>query len=82
MYLYVSGSSDEIPWNDVESARALAEELLRSTKNEDSRKAMKNVIQLCDNMTTYMSRIQETEQYDDRMEQLETNIYGITQLIQ
>ena len=82
MYLYVSGSSDEIPWDDVESARALAEELLRSTKNEDSRKAMKNVIQLCDNMTTYMSRIQETEQYDDRMEQLETNIYGITQLIQ
>ena len=82
MYLYVSGSSDEIPWDDVESARALAEELLQSTKNENSRKAMKNVIQLCDNMTTYMQRIQETEQYDERMEQLETNIYGITQLIQ
>ena len=82
MYLYVSGSSDEIPWDDVNLARDLAEELLQSTKNENSRKAMKNVIQLCDNMTTYMSRIQETEQYDDRMEQLETNIYGITQLIQ
>ena len=82
MYLYVSGSSDEIPWDDVALARELAEELLQSTKNENSRKAMKNVIQLCDNMTTYMQRIQETEQYDERMEQLETNIYGITQLIQ
>jgi two-component system sensor histidine kinase YesM len=82
MYLYVSGSSDEIPWNDVELARDLAEELLQSTKNENSRKAMKNVIQLCDNMTTYMERIQQTEQYDARIEQLETNIYGITQLIQ
>lgn len=82
MYLYVSGSSDEIPWADVESARDLAEELLQSTKNDSSRKAMKNVIQLCDNMTTYMRRIQQTEQYDARIEQLETNIYGITQLIQ
>ena len=82
MYLFVSGSSDEIPWDDVSSARDLAEELLGSTSNENSRKAMKNVIQLCDNMTTYMRRIQQTEQYDARIEQLETNIYGITQLIQ
>ena len=37
MYLYVSGSSDEIPWDDVSSARNLAEELLGSTKNENSR---------------------------------------------
>ena len=82
MYLYVSGSSDVIPWDDVELARDLAEELLQSTSNENSRKAMKNVIQLCDNLTSYMRRIQQTEQYDARIEQLETNIYGITQLIQ
>ena len=25
MYLYVSGSSDEIPWEDVEAAKTLAE---------------------------------------------------------
>ncbi|MBO7452360.1 MAG: sensor histidine kinase [Clostridiales bacterium] len=82
MYLYVSGSSDEIPWDEVNSARKLAEELLDDTTNPDSRKAMTNVLTLCDNLSTYMRRIEQTRQYDERMKQLETNIYGITQLIE
>ena len=28
MYLYVTGYNDELPWEDVDSARALAENLL------------------------------------------------------
>ena len=82
MYLYVTGSKDEIPWEDVNSARELAESLLERTKNEDSRKSMKNVLMLCDNLSEYMTQIEQTEQYDERMNQLETNIYGITQLIE
>ena len=82
MYLYVSGSNKDVPWEDVASARTLAEELVESTTNNDSRKAMKNVLTLCDNLSEYMTRIRETEQYDERMVQLENNIYGITQLIE
>ena len=82
MYLYVSGSSDEIPWEDVEAAKTLAEELLKNTTDPDSRKAMNNVLTLCDNLSTYMHRIEQTRLYDERMKQLETNIYGITGLIE
>ena len=82
MYLYVTGSSDEIPWEDVEAARALAEDLLKNTNNSDGRIAMNSVLSLCDNLNTYMHRIENTQNYDERMSQLETNIYGITQLIE
>ena len=82
MYLYVTGSSDEIPWEDVEAARALAEDLLKNTNNSDGRIAMTSVLSLCDNLNTYMHRIENTQNYDERMSQLETNIYGITQLIE
>ena len=82
MYLYVTGYNDEIPWEDVNSARALAENLLERTRNDDSRKAMKNVLILCDNLSEYMKQIEETEQYDDQMKQWENNICGITQLIE
>ena len=43
---------------------------------------MNNVLTLCDNLSEYMNSIKNTEQYDERMVQLETNIYGITQLIE
>ena len=82
MYLYVTGYNDEIPWEDVNSARALAENLLERTRNDDSRKAMKNVLILCDNLSEYMKQIEETEQYDEQMKQWENNICGITQLIE
>lgn len=82
MYLYVTGINDECPWDDVNSARELAESLLERSRNDDSRKAMKNVLILCDNLNQYMKDIEQTEQYDERMAQLETNIYGITQLIE
>lgn len=82
MYLYVSGSSDEIPWAEVDEARSLAEELLANSKNAESRKAMNNVLTLCDNLSGYMRRIEQTQLYDERMKQLETNIYGVTQLIE
>ncbi len=82
MYFYVTGYSDEIPWDDVSSARTLAEDLLKNTSNTDGRKAMTSVLSLCDKLKIYMQNIENTVSYDDRMDQLDTNIYITTGLIE
>ena len=82
MYLYVAGSSDEIPWDDIAAARNLAEDLLKNTSNPDGRKTINNVLSLCDKLTGYMESIEKTTSYDDRMDQLKKNIYVSTQLIE
>ena len=82
MYFYVTGYSDEMPWDDVESARALAEELLKNTSNPEGRKTMTSVLSLCDKLSGYMQSIENTTSYDDRMDQLKKNIYVSTQLIE
>ena len=82
VYFYVTGYSDEMPWDDVKSARALAEELLKNTSNPDGRKTINNVLSLCDKLSGYMESIEKTTSYDDRMDQLKKNIYVSTQLIE
>ena len=67
---------------EIQSARTLAQTLLSNSTNPDSRKAAGSVLELCDSLMTSIDRIQSTEGYDKRMEQLETNIYVITQLIE
>lgn len=82
MYFYVTGYSSEIPWEDVESARALAEDLLKNTSNTDGRKAMTSVLSLCDKLNGYMHDIENESGYDERMDQLKKNIYITTDLIE
>ena len=82
MYYFVSGSSDELPWEEVQTAQELAETLLTNTKNSESRNAISSVLNLCDNLNTSIEKIENTTGYDNRMEQLETNIYVITELIE
>ena len=82
MYYYVIGSSDEIPDEEIRTARSLAQTLFTNTTNPDSRKAVGSVLGLCDSLNASIGRIQNTEGYDKRIEQLETNIYVITQLIE
>lgn len=82
MYYYVIGSSDEIPDEEIRTARELAQTLFTNTTNPDSRKAVGNVLGLCDSLNASIERIQNTEGYDKRIEQLETNIYVITELIE
>ena len=82
MYYYVIGSSGEIPAEEIRTARSLAQTLLDNTTNPDSRKAVGSVLGLCDSLWSSVGRIQNTEGYDKRIEQLETNIYVITQLIE
>ena len=82
MYFYVTGYSDEMPWDDVNQAQALAEDLLKNTSNPEGRKAMVSVLSLCDKFSTYIERIERTKSYEERMDQLEKNIYGNTELIE
>ncbi len=82
MYYFVIGSSDELPWEDVRTARNLAQELLERTNNSDSRQSLNSVLNLCDSLNLNIARIQNTEGYDNRIEQLENNIYVITELIE
>lgn len=82
MYSFVSGSSDELPYEEIETAQRLAEKLLKNTTNSDSRKAINNVLHLCNSLERSVTEIRDTEGYDRRIEQLETNIYVITDLIE
>ncbi|MEA4893625.1 MAG: sensor histidine kinase, partial [Oscillospiraceae bacterium] len=82
MYYFVSGSSDQLPWEEVQTARELAETLLANTKNSESRKAISSVLHLCDNLNASIEKIENTKGYDNRIEQLENNIYVISELIE
>ena len=82
MYYYVIGSSQTVPEEEVQTARTLAQTLLSNSTDPDSRKAAGSVLGLCDSLISSIQRIQETQGYDKRIEQLETNIYVITELIE
>lgn len=82
MYSFVTGSSAELPTEEVETAQRLAEKLLKNTTNSESRKAINNVLHLCGSLESSIGKLCQTDGYDQRMEQLETNIYVITELIQ
>ena len=82
MYSYVTGSSTVLPTEEIETAQHLAEKLLQNTTNSESRKAINNVLHLCASLESSIDKLCATEGYDQRMEQLETNVYVITELIQ
>ena len=82
MYSYVTGSSETLPTEDIETAQHLAEKLLKNTTNSESRKAINYVLNLCASLESSIDKLCRTDGYDQRMEQLETNIYVITELIQ
>lgn len=82
MYYFVIGSSSELPWDEVRTARELGETMLANSENSESRKAAGNVINLCDNLDACIRKIESTDGYDKRIEQLDTNIYVITALIE
>ena len=82
MYYFVTGNSDSIPTEEVETAEELAGRLLESTRNRESRRAASSVLNLCQNLKNSFAAIEASEGYDLRMHQLETNVYVITELIQ
>ena len=82
MYTFVSGSSEELPFAEVETARSLAETLLRTTGNREAHRTIQSVLNLCDNLYDSIVQIRDAVGYDERMQQLESNIYVITELIE
>ncbi|SDB51748.1 two-component system, sensor histidine kinase YesM [Pseudobutyrivibrio sp. YE44] len=84
MFYYVSDSAyaDGKPIDEVENARKLAEELLDNTTQKKSMEAITSVRNLCVTLEQRMDEIDDAASYDEGMEQLENNIYILTDLIQ
>ena len=82
MYLFVTGSDDQLPWEEVQAAETLATALLENTHSRESYRAANSVLDLCENLRRCIQEIESTDGYDLRMHQLESNIYVITELIQ
>ena len=84
MYYYVTGSqySEGLPIEEVQAAQSLARDLLDTTTNRESRLAIASVLDLCQNLEEKIYQIQDTQDYDERQNQLENNINVLTALIQ
>lgn len=84
MYYYVIESrySEGLPIQEVQAAQALARNLLDTTSQKDSLRAVTSVLDLCENLEEKIYQIEQTQSYDGRQMQLENNIYVLTALIQ
>lgn len=84
MYYYVIESrySEGLPIQEVQAAQALAKNLLDSTSQKDSLRAVTSVLDLCENLEEKIYQIEQTRNYDDRQMQLENNVYVLTAMIQ
>lgn len=84
MYYYVINSqySEGLPIDEVAAAQKLARDLSGTTSNKDSLQAITSVQNLCENLEEKIDQIRRTENYDDRKNQLENNVYVLTALIE
>ncbi len=84
MYYYVINSqySEGLPIKEVQSAEIIARKLTETTKEKDSLRAISSVLNLCHNLEEKINQIAETNEYNSREDQLENNIYILTDLIQ
>jgi len=84
MYYYVIDSqySEGLPLDEVKSAKEIAQKLSETTTKKDSIRAISSVLSLCNNLEQKMQQIAATKEYDSRVDQLEKNIYILTDLIQ
>lgn len=84
MYYYVIESqySEGLPIEEVEAAQKLARDLLSTTSQKDSLRAVTSVLDLCENLEEKIYQIEQTQSYDERQMQLENNIYVLTAMIQ
>lgn len=84
MYYYVIDSqySEGLPTKEVQFAKTIAQKLIDTTTKKDSLRAISSVLNLCHDLEDKMQQIAETKEYDSRVDQLEKNIYILTDLIQ
>lgn len=84
MYYYVIDSqySEGLPIEEVQSAEAIASKLSAMSTEKESIRAITSVLNLCHNLEEKIYQIADTQDYDARQDQLENNIYILTDLIQ
>jgi two-component system sensor histidine kinase YesM len=84
MYYYVIESqySDGLPIAEVQYAETISRRLIETTTEKDSLGAISSVLNLCGTLEEKIQKIADTKEYDSRMDQLENNVYILTELIQ
>lgn len=84
MYYYVVGSksSDHLPLEDVKNARKVIKRLQKTTRSKENQWRVKSLLRLCNRLSECMINIQNSQNYDQKMDQLEHDIYVLTKLIQ
>ena len=82
MYYYVIESqySQGLPIEEVRAAQTLAKSLIDTTFQKNSRQAITSVLDLCENLEGKIYQIEEN--YDQRLTQLENNVYVLTSLVE
>lgn len=84
MYHYMVGSKEQktLPISDVDFAIDLATSLQKTTRRRESQRCIKDLLDYSVNLKRRMYQMQATNNYDERKQQLENNIYVLTGLIQ
>lgn len=84
MYYYVIGSNsmDHLPLEEVENAKEVIQKLQQTTTISENQWRVKSLLRLLNRLSECMLYIQETKSYDQRMEQLEQDVYVLTELVQ
>lgn len=85
MYYFVIGNqkySNALPIDEVERAEAVITKLQKTTTLSENKWRLNSMMNLCERLKEYMLEIEQTSGYDQRMEQLNNDIYLITNLIQ
>ena len=75
----------QLPMDELNNAEAVLNRLESVTTLPDNRWRLQSMLNMCQNLRTYMIEIAETDSYDKRMELLDRNIRdetGLTTLIQ
>jgi len=73
-------SLEELPMDVLDDAVSVLKRLETTTTLRDNRWRVQSMLDMCDNLRTYMERIALEDSYDQRMELLERNIRGETGL--
>lgn len=70
----------ELPMDELDSAVEVLHRLEATTTLRDNHWRIRSMLNMCENLRSYMIEIARSERYDDRMELLERNIRGETGL--
>lgn len=73
-------SVEELPMEELDNAVSVLHRLEETTSLRDNSWRIQSMLNMCENLRTYMVEIAQAERYDDRMELLDRNIRGETGL--